>query len=111
MGVGFLEIEPDWYSVALFCAVWCCLAGVVRSTPSSQLFSLTAAGCGLVAYLGWYYSAWLFFRWYPENDHVTYCMGLIGGNIWDAALLLVLITLFLVQSWRLWPIIRARLRS
>ncbi len=110
MGVGFLEwSEPDWYSVALFCAVWCCLAGVVKSNPSWQLFSLRAAGCGLLAYVGWYYNSWLFFRWYPEERDVTYCMGLIDGNYWDAALLLVLIALFLLQLWRLGPVIRARL--
>lgn len=112
MGVGFLDgVEPPWYSVVSFAAIWLCVVAVIRSTPSSQLFSLVAAGCGLLSFVGWYYHSWIFFRGYPEDSDAKYCTGLIDGTPWDVALLLVLTALFAVQFWRLLPVIRARLHS
>jgi len=52
----------------------------------------------------------MFYHWYYEQSD-TYCLGLLDGNVWHAALFLVLVVLFFVQIWRLWPVIRAGLHS
>jgi len=99
------------YLVLLSQGVWLGAITALKKTVSAQLASLQAAAGALLGYIGWYFDSWSFVRSYPNHPEVTYCMGLLDGGFWDAALLGVLLILLIIQFWRLRPAIAVRLRS